>query len=342
VGKTSLLRDGEAEARQLGFLTAWVACSRQKPFMPDVISRVSRAVDRWDAAPAEERARLRVTLESVSTQVGTSGAEIASNVTSTAPDAPDNARMSVVEDLLHETSATIRRVGGAGLVLFIDEIHTAHLDDLSVLLNAVQLLEGARKENPLTVIAAGLPSTPRWVTKAATFGERSEFMTVERLDRPATRDALTGPAAESGVTWSNDALDAVAAEVDGFPYLLHVFAHATWQAAEPTRRGDLISAGHVRTAYPETQRHLEALYSARWDVASPVERKIIHAMAVHASKEVPRAAVAKTTGMDTRRLSIPRERLIDKGIIEAAGYGLLRFTMSGFGNYVMERHKHDA
>src|SRR5699024_4813209 len=50
--------------------------------------------------------------------------------------------------------------------------------DLAVLLSAVQNLAGQRADNPPSVIAAGLPSTPAVLTKAAAFGERSSFITV--------------------------------------------------------------------------------------------------------------------------------------------------------------------
>ena len=39
-------------------------------------------------------------------------------------------------------------------------------------------------------------------------------------------------------------------------------------------------------------------------------------------------------GRDTRAISVPRDRLLDKGIIEAAGHGRLRFTLPGFADYV--------
>lgn len=343
VGKTSLLRDGEQEARELGFLTAWVACSRRRPFLPDLASRVTRATDRWDAGSKKDRTRLSLRLDSISAQIGVPGVKLTASARRAGPDGdrPDDAQMSAVEDLLHETSATIRRLGGAGLVLFIDELHTAHLDDLSVLLNALQLLEGDRASNPLTVIAAGLPSMPGWVTKAATFGERSEFVPLARLDRQAACAALTVPALGYDVTWAKDALDAVVAEADGFPYLLQVLAHAVWQSTQPGP-GEEINRAQVRAARTGARDQLDALYSARWTAAGKAERKIITAMAAHAGDAVSRSDIARSVGVDTRRLSVPRERLIDKGIIEAIGHGLLRFTMPGFGEYVLEQHPDGA
>ena len=39
-------------------------------------------------------------------------------------------------------------------------------------------------------------------------------------------------------------------------------------------------------------------------------------------------------GRDSRAISDPGERLIEKGVIEPVGHGLVRFTMPGFGEFV--------
>ena len=52
---------------------------------------------------------------------------------------------------------------------------------------------------------------------------------------------------------------------------------------------------------------------------------------------VSRAQIAATLGQDSRAISVPRERLIDKGVIEPVGHGLVRFTLPGFAAYVRQR-----
>ena len=47
-----------------------------------------------------------------------------------------------------------------------------------------------------------------------------------------------------------------------------------------------------------------------------------------------RAQIAQRLGVDSRSISVPRERLIEKGVIEPVGHGLVRFTLPGFGDYV--------
>ena len=42
-------------------------------------------------------------------------------------------------------------------------------------------------------------------------------------------------------------------------------------------------------------------------------------------------------GTSTAELSVPRARLLDKGLVQAAGRGRLEFTIPGFADYVLNR-----
>ena len=241
-----------------------------------------------------------------------------------------------MEDLLHETSSQIRARGGAGLVVFVDELHAATRDDLAVLLNAMQNLAGRREDNPLAIIGAGLPSTPGVLVNAATFGERSTFLTLPRLEPAAAAAAVAEPAAELGVTWTPAALQTVAAEAQGFPYLLQVLAHATWEVAKPSGTGDVLDIDQVRAGLPLADDQLSSMYAARWAAATELEKQIMSVMAQAGTPTVTRAEIAAALGRPTQALGVPRERLIDKGIIEPASRGEVRFTMPGFDRYIRE------
>lgn len=340
VGKTSLLREAQRDAEAHGFITAWVACRRNAPFLPDLVSRVSKAIEIADIFPRAEKGSWRLRLESLGLEFGlpsvvkVSAKAAADRSGTEAP--PRGAQISALEDLLHETGTQVRSRGGAGLVVFIDELHAAARDDLAVLLNAMQNLAGNREDNPFAVIGAGLPSTPGVLVNAATFGERSTFLTLPRLEPAAAAAAVAEPAAELGVKWTPAALEAVAAEAQGFPYLLQVLAHATWEAAQPAATGDVLDIDQVDAGLPRADEQLTAMYAARWVAATDLEKQIMAVMAQTRSPTVTRAEIATALGRPTQALGVPRERLIDKGIIEPASRGELRFTMPGFDRYIRE------
>lgn len=346
LGKTSLMRTAQQQASEVGCVCAWVACSRERPFQPELAHAVDRALDRAGVTSPSttERGRWRDRLERISLELGMPGAKVKGEVdTAPAPPAPDpadQAPIGALEDLLHEAGALARGRYGAGLVVFLDELHAASADDLGILLNAAQNLAGERELHPVAIVTAGLPVIPEAITRAATFGERSAFVALDVLSEDDARGLLTVPAESLEVEWTPDALASVVDECRGHPYLLQLIGSATWRAADPAAGGTLTS-DDVRRGIPDAQGQLDAMYRARWGAATPAERSFLRAMAEVGSDQhsdnVTRKAVADRLGVDTRALSVPRESLIEKGIIEPVGHGLVRFTLPGFAAYARDR-----
>ena len=48
LGKTSLLRTAQRQALEVGCLSVWVACSRDRPFLPELVHAATRALERAD------------------------------------------------------------------------------------------------------------------------------------------------------------------------------------------------------------------------------------------------------------------------------------------------------
>ncbi len=342
LGKTSLLRTAQRQAAEVGFVSAWVACSRERPFLPELVRAVERALQRAEVIPPGEAGRWRARLDRITLELGVPGAKVRADVARRTDESPStvSAPIAALEDLLHESAQAIRRRGGAGLVVFLDELHAASPDDLATLLNTLQNLDGEREENPLVVVAAGLPVTPEALTRAATFGERSSFAALDVLDDADARTAVEAPARALEVRWAADALDQVVTEARGHPYVLQLVGSATWSVARP-EAGHTLTRSDVEAGIPASTAQLRAMYGARWGSATQGEQAFLVAMAAVARREsrpnVTRAAIAAELGVDTRAVSVPRERLIEKGIIEPVGHGLVRFTLVGFGDWVADR-----
>ncbi|MCB0905688.1 MAG: AAA family ATPase [Nocardioidaceae bacterium] len=337
VGKTSLLRTAQRQAAEVGFVSAWVACSRERPFLPELVRAVERALTRAEVIPSGDAgAGWRSRLDGISVEFGLPGAKVRADLARKEPPAeppPGSAPIAALEDLLHESSDAVRRRGGAGLLVFLDELHAASADDMATLLNALQNLDGEREDNPLAVITAGLPVTPEALTRAATFGERSAFVPLDLLSDADARAALSEPAESLGVEWSPEALDRVVAEAQGHPYFLQLVGSATWNAARPDE-GDVLGLEAVEAGVPAANEQLTAMYRARWGSATEGEQAFLAAMAAAGTENVTRAQIAHRLGVSTQAISVPRERLIEKGVIEPVGHGLVRFTLPGFGDYV--------
>jgi hypothetical protein len=156
---------------------------------------------------------------------------------------------------------------------------------------------------------------------------------------------LVKPAQASGVAWDRDALAQVVADAGGYPYFVQLLGATTWDAAGPGAGGTL-TLDHVRAGYSEAQAQLLAVFRARWKVASGVDKKFIAAMVElmleTQSEDVERASIATRMAKKSGELSVPRNRLIEKGIIEPSGHGRLRFTIPGFAAYVASESGFDG
>jgi len=339
VGKTSLLRDVASQAEQDGFVVAWSACVKQQPFLAEVTGSVSRALDRAEAPSPAGR------LNRVVVELNAGVAKLATEFTRTASTA--SGRIGPLLDFLEAAGSLVRTRGGAGLVVMIDELH-APLEsgsdwdyqpnpdaatEAAVLLNAVQQMEAERERFPLGVIGAGLPQTKGLLTRAATFGERSHEITLGDLDDATSAEVLTAPATALGVQWAPEALQEAVTTAQGYPQSLQVIGSATWDAAAP-EAGATLALADFRAGVAEAERSLTSMFEARWSVTTPAERSFVTAMASLGEGPIRRQALATALGVSTTALSIPRQSLINKGVIEEAGRGLLRFTVPGFAEFV--------
>jgi hypothetical protein len=335
LGKTSLLRAAQTEAAEVGFVSVWVSATSHGSLLGELVRGVDRTLTRTDAMTGAAASRWRTKLDKIHLEIGVPGAKVAADLSPEGPGAAPSAPVGAAEDLLHDTAALVRGAGSAGLLVFVDEVHAAAANDLAVLLNALQNIDGDPSASPLSVFVAGLPSTPEALTRAATFGERTTFVPLHRLDAQDSAAAITGPAAGLDVTWGTDAVALLVDDSAGFPYFLQLLGSATWDAARPEAQ-TTITVDDVRAGYPAAAEQLAALYRARWKAATAAEQDFMTAMAAAGTETVARSAVAAALGKHSRALSTPRDRLIEKGIIESAGRGQLQFTLPGFGLYIAQ------
>jgi hypothetical protein len=341
IGKTSLLRDAQDEAEEHGFVTAWVTCLRGTRFLPDLVSRITRALERAGVVDRGDQSRWTLRLRRLGVEVGVPvGVKVTAAASAESrPDEPDAAlapRVSALEDLLHETSNAIRDRGGAGLVVFLDEVHAADGEDAAVLLSAVENLAGEREDNPLAVVTAGLPGAVRSLIRASTYGEGCAFVTIPPLSPGAARSAVLAPAAELGVGWSPGALERIVIHAQGYPSFLQVLAHESWDAAAPVR-GETLDEDAVTVGLARALDQFDTVFAACWDAASVLERQIISALADSPKPALSRHEIAAGLGRPAEALGVPRDRLLEQGVIETVGRDRMRLTLPGFDDYVRQR-----
>jgi hypothetical protein len=338
VGKTSLLKAVRDAAAEAGAVVVWVTARGDESLVGSVTSGLVEAVDAI-GVEAGPRSTLRDRLQTLTVELGALGASVGAevDVQGGAP-ATSGAASAALADLVSTASRAARERGSAGVAILVDEIQAAPREDLRTIAYAWQELQQATPEPPAVLFAVGLPNTPDVLTAAVTFSERFAFRTLRRLTPDDAAEVLAGPARPHRVTWDDDLRDEVVRLADGYPYFLQLYGDAVWQVARPDE-GDALTTAALADARLLVDEELDTMFRARWAKASAGERQLLVALAELTDEHespVRRAAIATRMGVSSNDLSEPRRSLLDKGLVEAAERGTLRFTVPGFAAFVRD------
>jgi hypothetical protein len=225
---------------------------------------------------------------------------------------------------------------GSGIALFIDEMQDVQPDDVSAICAACHEL--SQQGAPLIVVGAGLPHLPAVLSASKSYSERLfRYLRIDRLDREAADHALLAPAGREGVSFEPEALDALYAAADGYPYFVQAYGKVTWDLAAASP----ITGADVAMAAPVAEAELAVgFFGSRYDRATPAEREYMHAMADlggPSGAAVATSEVAVSLGRKPASLSPARDSLIKKGLVYSAERGSIAFTVPHFGRYLL-RH----
>ena len=231
---------------------------------------------------------------------------------------------------LFTDAASVAADLGVGIALFVDEMQDVPAPDVSALCAACHEL--SQVGGPLIVVGAGLPHLPSVLSASKSYSERLfRYARIDRLDRDAADQALIAPAGREDVLFKQDALDALYAAADGYPYFVQAYGKVTWDVAAASP----INAGDVRVAAPEAEGELAVgFFGSRYERATPAEREYMRAMAAIGDEPVPTSNVADELGRKPSSLSPARDGLIKKGLIYSSERGLIAFTVPHFGKFL--------
>ena len=239
-------------------------------------------------------------------------------------------------DLEHDLQALLEAAGeaargaGTALVLFIDELQYVAEPELAALTPALHRC--AQRRLPVALVGAGLPALPGRLGQAKSYDERLyDFPGVGALDEAAAAAAITRPAAALGVAFDADAVAAIVAQTQGYPYFLQEWGKHAWDAAtaSPVTLADVQRASKSAVAALD-----EGFFRVRLDRLTSAEKRYLRAMAElgpgpHRSGDVADLLERKVTA-----LGPVRAKLIDKGMVWSPGHGDTAFTVPLFDDFM--------
>ncbi len=219
---------------------------------------------------------------------------------------------------------------GVGIALFIDEMQDVPAPDVSALCAACHEL--SQNNGPLIVVGAGLPHLPSVLSASKSYSERLfRYVPIDRLDRQSSDVALLAPARREGADFDPQALDALYAAADGYPYFVQAYGKVTWDVATSSP----VTPADVAVAAPIAAGELAiGFFGSRYERATPAEREYMRAMAMLGDDPVPTAQVAEELGRKPSSVSPARDSLIKKGLIYSSERGLIAFTVPHFGRFL--------
>lgn len=328
IGKTSLLRAVQNEAKDLGFLTVWVTAGNE-PIFHQLIAQFRSLSEGWkDQVKTAFHALL------AGSSVTLLGLELsASQGSETAlPASPERELQDLLVKLCDQVTKEEKQ---AGLVLFIDEVQETDAKSLRTLCYAWQHMQAETPDKPILLYTTGLTHTPDVITDAVSFGERFHYQNLKNLSLSDAAQALLLAAEKQGTRWEDAALRRAAEISRGYPYFVQLIGYTTWEAANITHHSDILTSKNLTDGKASFVFQRDELFRSRWSKATEKEKELLIAMASLGEEPQKRGDIAAKLRVDTSAISMARRSLMDKGLVEQSEYGYLGFSVPGFAKWVL-------
>jgi hypothetical protein len=221
---------------------------------------------------------------------------------------------------------------GTGVLFTVDEVHSG-IAELRRLAATYQHF--VREGLDVAIAMAGLPSAVSALLNddVLTFLRRAHRATLGDVALDAVAAALLETITENGREIAPRALARAASATLGYPFLIQLVGFHIWREHPDST---VISSDDVDAGIEGARRRLGAtVHEASLADLSPVDRAFLVAMA-HDATPSRLGAIAERMGVDRNYASQYRARLIDAGIIETAGHGLVAFTVPYLRDYLSE------
>ena len=333
VGKTVLLDRMRNDAEAAGIHTIWVEAPENRslpailaPQLRLVLLRLSRVAKAKDLA---QRALRGLAGFAKALKVKYQDIEVGIDL-DPEPGLADNGDLEHDLQALLEVTGSAAKEAGTVLAIFVDELQYVAEEELAILITALHRL--AQRNLPVVLVGAGLPQLPGLMGRAKSYAERLfDFPQVGPLSQDSARVAIAKPAGDQGVQVTDEALQRIFRETQGYPYFLQEWGKHAWDAATSS----LISLPDVERASKSAIAALdESFFRVRFDRLTPLERKYLRAMAELGAGPHRSGDIADQLRRGVTSLGPTRGQLIAKGMIWSPSHGDTAFTVPLFDAFM--------
>jgi hypothetical protein len=239
-------------------------------------------------------------------------------------------------DLAYDLGEVLSSIGEAAkssntaLLISIDELQYVRESDLRALITSLHQI--SQKQQPVFVIAAGLPQLVGQMGEAKSYAERLfVFELIGPLDTAAATDALCKPAARLNVDFEELAVSKVLSETKGYPYFIQEWGRHCWNKSQSSP----VTAEIAELATDLAQAELDqSFFRVRLDQLTPIERRYMRAMAELGAGPHRSGDIAAKLGRKVTSVAPIRSALIKKGMIYSPNHGDTAFTVPLFDAFM--------
>jgi AAA ATPase domain len=332
VGKTVLLDHIERRCEERGFVCLKLEAPESRSLPALLVPGLRAALlqlDRGQAAMSMAKRALGG-LRNFASAFKLSYGEIEASISPAEPGVADSG------DLESDLSDLLTMVGEAAaerktaFILFIDELQYVPEADLGALVTALHRVN--QRKHPLGIVGAGLPQLVGLFGRAKSYAERMFlFNEIGQLGEAFASEAVTVPARDEGVAFTDDAIDEILAVTERYPYFLQQWGFQAWNVAQQSP----ITKDDIQAATPAAIAALDAsFFRMRFDRLTPKERQYLRAMAALGDHPQRSADVAARLMRSTNAAGPARDSLIRKGMIYSPEHSIVAFTVPLFGDFM--------
>lgn len=333
VGKTVMLNKIREMAEAMGYRPVFIEAHENKPLAALILPplrQVLISLDRMAAVSEKAKRGLRV-LKSFFNGVKLKYQDIEIGI-----DIDPEEGTADSGDLEADLSALFLALGeaasdrGTAIALMVDELQYLSEDELSALIMAMHQI--SQRQLPIVLIGAGLPQLVALAGRAKSYAERLfQFPELGPLQPEDASAALQEPVTEQNVRFTDEALQEVITQTQGYPYFLQEWGYQAWNIADQSP----IEINDIRQATDESIKRLDAnFFRVRFDRLTPREKEYLRALAELGESPQRSGDVADRLGVKVQSIAPVRNNLIRKGMIYSPSHGDTAFTVPLFGGFM--------
>ena len=231
---------------------------------------------------------------------------------------------------LLEAIAEAASARNTAVVIIIDELQYLSENELSALIMAIHRI--GQRRLPLTLIGAGLPQLIGLTGRSKSYSERLfDFNSIGPLEKEDAIQAVRGPIMEQGAEITNEALEEIYSQTQGYPYFLQEWGYQVWNLTKKLP----IDIATVAQASEVSIRCLDGgFFRVRFDRLTPREKEYLYALALLGNGPQRSGEIAGQLQTSAQRVAPIRNGLIKKGMIYSPSHGDTDFTVPLFADFM--------